>query len=101
MGSLSRGVRRQWLSLILGVILAGLALNLAWGSPGIRDLLILRQHAQALTGQRDQLARDNAVLLTQIARLHSDDEYLQRLIRQQLGFVRPGELVYRFPKQPH
>jgi cell division protein FtsB len=90
--------RRQWLSLMLTIIMGGLALNALCGSSGIRDLLILRHHTAALTGERDRLVRENAAFRERIARLNSDDLFLQRLIRQELGYVRSGEFVYRFPK---
>jgi cell division protein FtsB len=98
MRRLSVCFRRQWLSLILAVVLGGLILNGLWGVLGPRDLLILRRHCSVLTEERDRLVLDNAAFREQIARLKSDDAYLQRLIRQELGYVRPGEFVYRFPK---
>lgn len=98
MRDLSLCFRRQWLSLILATILSGLALNGFWGASGPRDLLILRHHRSVLARERDRLVLDNAAFREQIARLKSNDAYLQRLIRQELGYVRPGEFVYRFPK---
>jgi cell division protein FtsB len=35
-------------------------------------------------------------LKLKLSRLHDDDRYLERRIREQLGYVRPDELVYRF-----
>jgi cell division protein FtsB len=61
-------------------------------------LLILCRHSSALAGQCNRLLLDNAAIRERIARLKSDDTYLQQLIRQELGYVRPDELVYRFPK---
>jgi cell division protein FtsB len=81
---------------MLMTILAGLIVDGLWGSAGSRDLLILRQHSSALGRERDALIVDNAVFRQQIARLKSDDACLQRLIREELGFVRRGETVYRF-----
>jgi cell division protein FtsB len=95
---LSPGLRRQWLSLILAVVLGGLALNGLWGASGPRDLLVLRYHGRMMTEERDSLVLDNASLRRRIVRLKSDDAYLQQLIRLELGYVRSGELVYRFPK---
>ena len=97
MRRLSLCFRRQWLSLMLAAILSGLAIDGLWGSSGPQDLLILRRHSRVLTEERDRLVRDNAVFRERIARLNSDDSYLQQLIRQELGYVRPGEFVYRFP----
>jgi cell division protein FtsB len=102
MRRLSLCFRRQWLSLILAPVLGGLAINGLWIFSGPRDLLVLRLHSSVLTEERDRLVRDNAAFRERIARLNSDDDYLQRLIRRELGYVRPGELVYRFtkPEQP-
>jgi len=83
---------------MLTVILGGITFNLLRGALGLRDLLLLRHHAQALTAQQERLMNENAALRQRIARLKADDLFLERLIRQQLGFVRPGDLVYRFPK---
>ncbi|MBV8454088.1 MAG: septum formation initiator family protein [Deltaproteobacteria bacterium] len=80
------------------MVLGGLAINGLWGSSGSQDLLVLRHHSRMLTRERDRLAQDNTVFQERIARLNSDDTYLQQLIRQELGYVRSGELVYRFPR---
>ena len=83
---------------MLAMVLAGLVINGLWGLSGPQDLLVLRHHSSVLTGERDRLVRDNAAFRERIARLNSDDTYLQRLIRQELGYARPGEFVYRFPR---
>jgi cell division protein FtsB len=83
---------------MLAVVLAGLLANGFWGSLGAQDLLILRHHSDVLMVKRDKLILDNAAIQGRIAQLKSDDIYLQRLIRLELGYVRPGEIVYRFPK---
>jgi cell division protein FtsB len=80
------------------MVLGALAIDALWGPSGPRDLLILRYHSKALTRRRDKLLMDNASFRDRITRLRSDDAYLQQLIRQELGYVRPGEIVYRFPK---
>ena len=98
MGPLSVGFWRQGLTLILALICGVLASNGLLGSSGLRDLLILRAHGSLLTSERDKLIGENAALRERIARLNFDDAYLQRLIRQELGYVLPGEFVYRFPK---
>lgn len=98
MRRLSPGLRPKWLILIFGMLLLGLALDATFGPSGPRDLLLLRQHGTALETERDKLQFDNAAIRGRIAQLKSDDAYLQQLIRQDLGYARPGELVYRFPK---
>jgi cell division protein FtsB len=93
---LSFYLRREWLSLMLMTFLCGLMLNCVYGPLGPRDLLILRQHRADLAAVRDRLAADNARLGQRITRLRSDDAYIQRLIRQELGYAHADEYVYRF-----
>lgn len=83
---------------MLAAVLGSLVINGLWRSSGPQDLLVLRHHSSVLTEERDRLVQDNAAFRERIVRLNSDDAYLQRLIRQELGYVRPGELVYRFPR---
>ena len=96
MRRLSQCLRRQWLSLILAAVLGGFTFAGLCGSSGMRDLLTLRYHSSALTRQRDALLAENAQLRERVSRLNSDDTYLQKLIRKELGYVQPGEIVYRF-----
>jgi cell division protein FtsB len=70
---------------------------------GSRGLL----HLRTLTGERDQLGRritlllhENERLRERIHRLRTDDRTLERLAREQLGFTRPGEIIYRFGSRP-
>ena len=66
---------------------------------GSRGLL----HLRTLTKEQDELGRRIALLLheneqlrARIHRLHTDDRTFERLARDQLGFTRPGEIIYRF-----
>jgi cell division protein FtsB len=96
MTRLSFYLRREWLGLILAAVLGALALNCFYGPLAPRDLLVLRQHRSRLTVTRDQLLAENAQLKTRVDRLRSDDAYVQSMIRQELGYARPYEFVYRF-----
>lgn len=94
---LSFYLRRQWLSLVLTTILGALVLNCLYGPMGPRDLIALRHHRLQLTAIRDRLFGDHAQLKRRIKKLRSDDAFLQRLIRQELGYARADDFVYRFP----
>jgi cell division protein FtsB len=89
-------LRREWLSLILGAILILLALNAILRTHGPRDLLALRAHRHALETRRERLVADNAELRTNVQKLRSDNHYLETVIRRELGYARPNELVYKF-----
>jgi cell division protein FtsB len=97
MAKLSARLRRQWPSLILGGVLAALVLNCIYGPLGPRDLLILRRDRGRLAIRRGALQAENAQLKDQVAKLRSDQLYVQSMIRRELGYSRPNEFVYRFP----
>jgi cell division protein FtsB len=96
MTRLSFLIRREWLSLIFGGVLAMLLLNALLGKLGPRDLVALQSHRAALEQRRNLLAADNDSFRTRVQRLRSDDRYIERLIRRELGYARPDELVYKF-----
>jgi cell division protein FtsB len=97
MAKVSYFMRRVCLNLILGAVFALLVISCIVAPLGPRDLALLRRHRAQLEATRDRLLADNAELAAHTQRLQSDDAYLQRLIRRELGYARPDELVYRFP----
>lgn len=96
MRKLSAALRREWPSLILITVLAALVVTFTLGQEGPRQLADLVAHRARLADENNHLQDENAQLELQIARLQTDDRYVQRLIRQQLGYVRSNELVYHF-----
>jgi cell division protein FtsB len=97
MAKVSSLLCRVWLNLILGAVFALLVISCIAAPLGPRDLAVLRHHRTHLETARDRLIADNAELAVRTQLLQSDDAYLQRLIRRELGYARPDELVYRFP----
>ena len=85
------------LSLVLSALIAVAAPSVLLGSQGVRQLLALRQQRTRLRTATVVKARDNDLLRATIHKLKSDPQYLEGLARQELGLVRPGETVYRFP----
>ena len=94
---LGRHLRREWLSLILGTVLVLLGGNAIFGPQGPRDLLALRARRAELEAVRTRLAAQNAALASTAQKLGSDDSYIERAIRRELGYARPNELIYKFP----
>jgi len=93
---LSLYLRREWLTLVLTAGCALLAADFAIGPLGMRDLMLLREQRAQLETVHGKLLRSNSALKLELGRLGNDDRYLERRIREQLGYVRPDELVYRF-----
>jgi cell division protein FtsB len=96
MGWLRGFLGRQWSSLILAGILLALVFNCLLGSGSPRDLLILRRACARLEAKRERLKSENAKLETRIQNLRSNDAFIARMIRRELGYTRPDELVYKF-----
>lgn len=91
---------RQWPSLMLTALLVALTCNCLFGPSGPRDLLILRHACSQLDAKRARLQADNTKLRTNVQNLESNNRYIQRLIRRELGYTRPDELVYKFVRHP-
>ena len=72
-------------ALVLALVLAALSNQYAKTYTLARNEARLEQH------RRDLIA-DNARLRDEIARLQTDDRYIEQIARQQLGLVRPGEV---------
>jgi hypothetical protein len=56
----------------------------------------LKGEKRALDEKNFLLQKENADLRDRIHRLHNDNLYLERIAREELNLVRPGEIVYRF-----
>ena len=96
MTRLSFLIRREWLSLIFAGVLMMLLLSALMGVRGPRDLMALRAHRAALEARRGVLVAENESFRTTIQKLRSDDRYIERRIRRELGYARSDELVYKF-----
>jgi cell division protein FtsB len=88
-------LRRLWLPATL-LLYALLAVSTLVGQHGLLHLQELFQEQQALEAEAFTLTRANADLRERIDRLKTDDEFLEKVAREELGFVGKGEVVYRF-----
>lgn len=66
-----------------------------FGSGGVVHLQRLHGEQAAAEQTAFELARRNDALRDHIARLDGDDAYLEKVVRERLGWVKPGERVYR------
>jgi cell division protein FtsB len=78
------------LALVL-VVYGGSGLLRVWRMQ--REVEALEREIAALRGQNQDLART-------VDRLRSDPAEIERIAREELGFVRPGEKVLKFPPSP-
>jgi cell division protein FtsB len=80
---------------------AGLVAIVVFGSRGMLHLRTLTSEQDELNRRVALLLHENEQLRDRIHRLRTDDRTLERLAREQLGFTRPGEVIYRFGGRPN
>ena len=92
---------RQRAVLITAVIATSILVGVViFGSRGVVHLRTLMAEEDELGHRIALLLHENEQLRTRIHRLRTDDRTLERLAREQLGFTRPGEVIYRFGNRP-
>ncbi len=60
----------------------------------------LQQEKQRIEASIEAKKLKNRALMRELDALRNDKAYQERLAREELNFVRPGEIVYRFPDTP-
>jgi cell division protein FtsB len=73
-----------------------LALSTVVGQRGILHFWRLQQELETLEVNVLSLLRENKALRDRITRLQHDDEFLEKIVREELGYAREKEFVYRF-----
>src|SRR5262245_48562201 len=91
-------VPANWLFYLLGGLILLLLLVTIVGERGALHLWRLRGQKAQLDEQNYQLQRTNEDLRRRIGRIRNDNRFLEKLAREELNLVRPGDVVYRFPK---
>lgn len=81
---------RHALTAVIALII-GVALTVGLSNQYARTYTLAR-HAARLEQHKKELVEQNTRLREEIQKLQTDDRYLERLARQQLGLVRPGEI---------
>lgn len=95
-----RRVNQSWLHPAIAVCTA-LVLIAGWytvfGDQGVATLRSLRAQLHQREREEGQLREQIRQLELELARL-KDPEYLEQVIRAELGYVKPGEHIYQFMK---
>lgn len=87
---------RSWI--LWGVLLGSAALSLA-AVKSYGDLRAARGREQALSQRIDRTHEKIGELSDRIRRLRDDPTELERLARQELGLVKPGDVVILLPQR--
>lgn len=86
------GLHRKKLGVVLGAALLLVATSLM-DRDGFRQYFRLQQDVGRLSEQNAQLAEKNRGLLREIQALRDDPKALERAAREELGYVKAGEIV--------
>jgi cell division protein FtsB len=84
--------RRTLLLLAAAALAVG---HLALDPEGFSKTLRLRADCESLETANGQLRRDNERLRREVKALADDPAELERAAREELGLIRPGEVVFR------
>jgi len=87
---------QRWPIYLFSTLIVLLSLVTIVGERGALHLWRLRAEKIRLDEQNFRLQQENENLRQRIFRIHNDDDYLEKLAREELNLVRPGDVVYRF-----
>jgi cell division protein FtsB len=86
--------KRRPLQLLLVFVTLVLVINALVGERGLMETLRARQQHRELVSSIDRLRGENNRLREEIRRLLSDPATIEALARQELGLIKPGELLF-------
>jgi cell division protein FtsB len=85
---------------LMALVTAVAGVTLAFDGEGLQKYRRLRDQAEALRLENEQLALENARLSREAQALRTSPAALERAAREELRFIRPGEVIYRLDVQP-
>jgi cell division protein FtsL len=97
--SLDRPPLRRHLRLVIIFVIALVAVSVM-GNRGLIRLYQMHRDRAALERQIEHLSSANAALAEEVRLLKSDPARIEGIAREELGLVKPGELVYEFQAAP-
>jgi cell division protein FtsB len=86
--------RRRTLQMLLVFVTLVLVINALVGERGLTQTLRARKQHQELVTAIERLRAENTRLRDEARRLRSDPGTIEALARQELGLIKPGELLF-------
>lgn len=85
------------LILALGVCDIAMFGRIVWGPGGVIEYRELKRQYASLKENISRLDEENMALSRDIRLLQSDNQYVEKMVRQKLRYLRDNEIVYLFP----
>ena len=92
--SVPPATRRRTLQMLLVFVTLVLVINALVGERGLTETLRARKQHQDLVTSIERLRTENARLRDEARRLRSDPSTIEALARQELGLIKPGEMLF-------
>jgi cell division protein FtsB len=86
--------RRRGVHLLLIFVTLVLVIDALIGEKGLMESMHAQRQYRELGASLDRLRRDNANLRDEARRLKEDPATIESLAREQLGLIRPGEIMF-------
>ena len=89
-----------WLALVVilsGLFLLGMMALTVWGDRGLLAMWSMQQDLRRMAREIEILEGENHRLGHEVQRLQTDLGYIEKIAREELGMVRPGEIILEFP----
>jgi cell division protein FtsB len=86
--------RRRAVHLLLVFITLVLVVDALIGDKGLVESMRARRRYQDVSASLEALRRDTAKLRDDVRRLNEDPATIESVAREELGLIRPGELVF-------
>lgn len=94
---------RSFILVVLGLVSVVLFSRMVWGPTGLLEYRELKKQYSDFEKQIADLDAENMALSREIRLLQSDNQYVEKVIRQRLHYVRDNEVLYLFDAsvKPH
>lgn len=86
--------RRKTVQILLLFVTLVLGIDGLVGEKGLLESIRARRHHRELSASIERLRAENAQLREDARRLLEDPSTIESLARQELGLIRPGELLF-------
>ena len=86
---------------VVALLLLALGAASVLGNRGLVRLYQMHRTRAALHEEIEQLTSANAILAEEVRALRTDPGRIEAIAREELGLVKPGEIVYAFQPPPH
>jgi cell division protein FtsB len=90
---------RRYLLEILGLALVALGIHDFFGAHGYLAMRRSEKQIEQLHGEIEKLNHDNQSLAEQVNALKTDPKAIEKIAREDMGLVRPGETIFKLPPE--